>query len=167
MADDQSFLPKPILGTDESVIDSKGRVLLRQKMLRGLGQFFVLYLGDLGCVIAKPMANWDLMLKEVSLVAPWDPGRKAYTRLVLDTADLNAQCDGQGRVAICKRLRNDAKLTDAVLIIGCYDYLEIWNVSEFEKYTEDPDHYSEERRQEIREAMELMKEARNDPRYDL
>jgi len=167
MDDDQSFLPRPMLGTDESTIDSKGRILIRQKLRDALGPDFVLYLGELGCVVAISAVNWGLKLDEVSSLAPWDPGLKAYTRLVLDTAETELNCDAQGRVVICSHLKREANLVDNVLVVGCYDHLEIWSVEEYDKYREDQDSYSNKRRQAIREAVEMMNAEKSNSQYEL
>jgi len=150
---------KPLLGTDEAVIDGKGRILISKKKRERLGDSFAICLGENGCLNAYPGARWDELMAEINSYDPINHGRRQYTRLVLGTADDELSCDDQGRVVVPLKLRALAKLTKDVVIVGCGDRLEIWDKAEHDLFVESPDTYGAERRVSIEKAYKEMKGA--------
>lgn len=147
---------KPLLGTDESTIDSKGRILVTKKKRERLGESFVMVLGDVGCLCAYPEARWNELVSEIMKYGAINQGRQQYTRLILGSADDDLKFDEQGRVVIPHRLREMARLVRDVVIVGCGDRLEIWNKTEWEVYNRNPDTYGQERREAVQKAYGLM-----------
>jgi division/cell wall cluster transcriptional repressor MraZ len=96
------------------------------------------------------------MLAEILGYASINQGREQYTRLVLGTAEDELKCDQQGRVVVPQKLRDLAKLTDKVMLVGCGDRLEIWAKTEWEQYGEHPDTYGQKRRESIEKAYSQM-----------
>ena len=148
---------KPLLGTDEATIDSKGRILISKKKRERLGSDFAMCIGDNGCLYAYPGARWERILEEVDAADPTSPGRQTFTRLVLGTADDEFDFDEQGRVVVPQKLRAMASLEKEVILIGCGDRLEIWAKEEYAKFLEYGDSYQQERKEAIREARREMK----------
>ena len=148
---------KPLLGTDEAVMDGKGRILISKKKRDRLGEQFAMCLGDNGCLYAYPGDRWEQILEEIFASDPTNPGRQTFTRLVLGTADDELGFDDQGRVVVPQKLRTLAKLAKEVVLIGCGDRLEIWAAEEYAKFEEHKDSYNRERREAIREARREMK----------
>lgn len=148
---------KPLLGTDEATIDSKGRILISKKKRERLGSDFAMCLGDNGCLYAYPGLRWERILEEVDAADPTSPGRQTFTRLVLGTADDEFDFDEQGRVVVPQKLRAMANLEKEVILIGCGDRLEIWAKEEYAKFLEYGDSYQQERKEAIREARREMK----------
>lgn len=147
---------QPLIGTEEATVDEKGRVLFSKKKRERLGESFALVLGKVGGVTVYPEGVWNSLFEEVFAVPTMNPARETYTRLVLGTAEDEITFDGQGRLVIPKRLRDEAKLTGEVLLIGCGDRIEIWNKVEWEKYNEFPEHYNKDRRNAIQQAYDSM-----------
>jgi MraZ protein len=147
---------EPLLGTDESTIDSKGRILISKKKRDRLGEDFVVALGDVGCLCAYPKARWRDLVREIMQYDPINQGRQQYTRLVLGTADDDLDCDAQGRVVVPARLRKLAELENEVVIVGCGDRLEIWGKLQWAEYNKYPETYGQQRRQAIEKAYNLM-----------
>ena len=150
--------PKPLLGTDEATIDSKGRILVSKKKRDRLGNGFAMCLGDNGCLYAYPGDHWESILEEIFSSDPTNPGRQALTRLVLGEADDDLNFDDVGRVVIPQKLRAKAKLEKDVLLIGCGDRLEIWSKEEYAKFELLGDAYEAERKEKIRTARLEMKQ---------
>ncbi len=148
---------KPLIGTDEAVIDDKGRVLVNKKKRERLGDTFTVALGAVGCLVAYPDAVWNGMVEEILSHDSINQGREQYTRLVLGLAEDELKFDSQGRFVIPQKLRDLAQLKDRVLLVGCGDRLEIWARQEWEKYNDDPDHYGIKRRASIEKAYSQMK----------
>lgn len=149
---------KPLLGTDEATIDSKGRILISKKKRDRLGDEFTIVVGDNGCLWAYPGEQWQRILDEIDAAEPTNPGRQEFTRLVLGTAEDELGFDDQGRVVVPQKLRAKAKLEKDVVLIGCGDRLEIWASAEYAKFLEYGDSYEQERREAIREARREMKQ---------
>ncbi len=52
-------IPRPLLGTEEAVLDDKGRVLVSKKKRERLGETFTLILGKVGCLMMVPDLSED------------------------------------------------------------------------------------------------------------
>lgn len=147
---------KPLIGTDNSLIDEKGRVLVNKDKRDRLGENFVMILGKNGGVIMYPEPVWQMLFEEIFAVETMNPFREEYTRLVLGTAFDGISFDQQGRMVVPKRLREEARLTDEVLLIGCGDRIELWDRDEWVKFNFAPEKYNNERRDAIEEAYSKM-----------
>ena len=149
---------KLLIGTDEATIDDKGRILFSKKKRERLGESFVVALGSVGCLVAYPEAVWEQMVANI-LERENNQGREQYTRLMLGTADDELKFDAQGRVVVPQRLRELAQLKEKVLLVGCGDRVEIWARTEWEKYSDHPDTYGQQRREAIERAEAKMRGA--------
>ena len=149
-----------LLGTDESTIDEKGRLLLGKKKRDRLGENFTVCLGTVGCLAMYPKSIWDELVKSILKYDPTNLGREMYTRLVLGQADNDLKFDGQGRVVVPPKLREEARIREkgAILVIGCGDHVEIWAREEYQRYQDDPEVYGHKRREQILQAKKLMRE---------
>ncbi len=147
---------KPLLGTDEATIDSKGRILVSKKKRERLGETFAMAVGEVGCLTAYPEDKWERIVAELDQYDPSNPGRQQYTRLVLGTAEDELKFDQQGRVVVPSKLRELVGLKDEVLLVGCGDRLEIWDPKEFKDYQDYPDTYGQKRREAIEKARAKM-----------
>ncbi|MBI1757262.1 MAG: cell division/cell wall cluster transcriptional repressor MraZ [Fimbriimonas ginsengisoli] len=148
-------VPKPLTGTDEAVLDSKGRLLLSKKKRDRLGDSFAIGIGAIGCLVAYPREIWQRMLAEIDRFPTINSGRQSYTRLMLGQAEDELECDAQGRVVIPQKLRQASKLEQDVVLVGCGDRLEIWAKEEWRKFNEFPD-YGKDRLKAIERAHEQM-----------
>lgn len=158
-SEEQGSRPKPLLGTDEATIDSKGRILVSKKKRDRLGSGFAMCLGDNGCLYAYPAEQWEAILEEIYASDPTNPGRQVFTRLVLGEADDDLSFDDVGRVVIPQKLRAKAKLDKDVLLIGCGDRLEIWAKEEYAEFERKGEAYEAERKEKIRNARREMKQS--------
>lgn len=150
------LVTKALLGTDEASIDDKGRLLVGKKKRERLGEPFVVALGEAGCLVAYPQETWQALLNEIFAVPSINVGRQQYSRLILGTADDDLRFDSQGRVVIPHKLREAAQLKDKVLLIGCGDRLEIWDLESYSEFCRDPEGFGSKRRTAIEQAYRQM-----------
>jgi MraZ protein len=146
----------PILGTDEATIDSKGRILLSKKKRDRLGETFAVAIGERECICAYPLAKWQERLDQVNRYDPNNQGRQEYERLFYGSADDDISCDAQGRVVIPEKLRKAGKLKEKVLLVGCNNRLEIWDVDEYEKYLAKQNKEGQDRAEALESAYNKM-----------
>src|SRR5579862_8748459 len=145
MAEEAKISLKPLIGTDEATIDDKGRILVAKKKRERLGEPFAIAVGEVGCLVAYPEEAWQRKVAEMLGYNSLNQGRQQYSRLFLGYADDDLKFDQQGRVVVPQKLREIAKLSDKVLLVGCLDQLEIWDKDEYGRFQEDPDNYGAKR----------------------
>ncbi|MFI5387573.1 MAG: division/cell wall cluster transcriptional repressor MraZ [Fimbriimonadales bacterium] len=156
MAEGSKNILKPLIGTDEATIDDKGRILVGKKKRERLGETFAMAVGEVGCLVAFPEEAWRNKVNEMLGYDSLNQGRQQYTRLFLGYADDELKFDQQGRVVVPQKLRELAKLTDKVLLVGCGDRLEIWAKEEYERFQEDTEGYGAKRREALAKAYGQM-----------
>jgi len=156
MAEEAKISLKPLIGTDEATIDDKGRILVGKKKRERLGEPFAMAVGEVGCLVAFPEEVWHSKVSEMLSYDSLNQGRQQYTRLFLGYADDELKFDQQGRVVVPQKLRDIAKLTDKVLLVGCGDRLEIWAKDEYERFQEDTEGYGAKRREALSKAYGQM-----------
>lgn len=147
---------RPLFGMDDAVMDDKGRIVIGQKKRDRIGQNFALYLGKFGCVMLVPEPAWHQMLYELSRIDPADECRNRFCCIAFGCADDELNFDNRGRILIPRSLRDAARLSEHVLVIGCYDHVEIWSPEEYKNYEMYPDTYHVERREAFDEAYRAM-----------
>ena len=153
MAGDSGSKPKRLAGREEANVDDKGRVLFSKRKRDILGEDFVMRLGDTGCVYVYSSEGWDAVTEELDAYPKNDLGRQAYTRLLMSSVVFDLNFDAQGRTVIPRMLRDMAKISSQVMIVGCDERAEIWALEEFVRYESDITGYG-------RERMGLFDEAR-------
>jgi len=81
--------------------------------------------------------------------APPSPGTGATTA--------GASGNTMGTPTIPQMLREMGKLNETVLLIGCFNHLEIWDTEEYKQYCEYPDTYGKKRREAMQRAYGVMR----------
>lgn len=157
IADAETSL-KPLLGTEEATLDSKGRILLSKKKRESLGEDFAMAIGEIGVLCVYPKQSWKQQCAEIERCDPMNPGRQHYQREFYGKSEADLSCDTNGRVVIPSRLRSYAKLKENILIVGCYDHIEIWDPAEYEIYEENPAIYGLKRRESFTNAYKTMRQ---------
>ncbi len=152
----QSVL-KPLVGTDTTTLDDKGRILVVKSIRDRLGANFTLTIGTLECIVAYPAQVWDRIYRKIFSHEEINEGTSDYTRLVLGSAVDDLNCDRQGRLLIPSHHRTTANLKKSVTMVGCGNRLEIWSSEEFATYTKLGAEYKPEVRARYRSAFKEMK----------
>jgi MraZ protein len=149
---------RPLLGTEEAVLDDKGRVLVSKKKRERLGESFTLILGKVGCLMMVPDWAISKLMSDLDEYDMLNPAREDYTRLVLGTAEEDISFDAQGRFVIPARLRQAASLSEKekLILIGCGDRVEIWTKTLQDDIAQHPNDFGGTRRKLIDVAYSRM-----------
>ncbi len=145
-----------LLGTEETAVDDKGRLIFSRKKRERLGDTFVVTVGPKGCLEAYPGQIWRAMTTKLLEQDELNEGVSEYTSLLLGSAEDDLKFDAQGRVVIPSRMRKKALIDKEVVIVGCGIKCEIWAKEEHEKYEKDRWGYKKEEREVFRKAKMMM-----------
>lgn len=132
-------------------MDAKGRVIIPSKFREGLGESFILTKGLDNCLFAYSSKEWAELEAKLRSLPFTDKDVRAFVRFFFAGAT-ECELDKQGRILIPNNLRQHAKLEKDVYIIGVSTRVEIWDKSEWEKYSGD-DNISPE---SIAEKMSML-----------
>jgi len=139
-------------GNNKSVLDAKGRINIPAKvrknilpedantmiMIRGKGRFIRLY----------PYSSWTGFIASIKEKLGIGEKYRRYSRhLMRDSSE--QILDKQGRLNLPTGLIDYAQLDGEVLIVGCEDWLEVWNPQNYLNYTDSNQSEIEEIEQEL------------------
>ena len=136
-----------LIGEYHYNIDEKGRLNFPPKFREQMGEQFIVTRWLEECLIAFPMTEWERVfsiLNQSGLAA----GRTAR-RFLLAAAEQVA-VDKQGRILIPQHLREHAKLSKEVALIGADPYVEIWDAAAWKRECDSMD------AQAVAQAMETL-----------
>lgn len=121
-------------------MDDKYRIRMPVKYKAELDNDFVFVAGDQPCLSVYPRAAWDARVASMEAKvreSRGDPQMLRAMRRILRSAESDIKEDGQGRITISPVFREhlNIKKGDRELItLGMGDHIEIWKVSELDKY---------------------------------
>ncbi|MCX7908635.1 MAG: division/cell wall cluster transcriptional repressor MraZ [Ignavibacteria bacterium] len=133
-------------GSEEYIIDNKGRVTIPPMMRRALSpearETFTITRGIRKCIVAYPIDQWEKIQKKLLELNPFNPENdKIITFLTMFCKETSL--DAQNRILIPKDLLIYAKIENKALLVGKIDHIEIWNPDEFNRiYTFDEEEYA-------------------------
>ena len=110
-------------GTDEHIIDAKGRLFIPAKRREELGVTFYLAMGVDECLAIYPQETWNRFTEKF---ASLPMSQSAAMRPLFANAS-KCELDSQGRIVIPQKLRKYAGLEKDAVIIGVNDRAEIWS----------------------------------------
>ena len=135
-------------GSFEHSVDSKGRVSVPSRFREILAERYegklVLTMDHDKCVMAYPLEEWERWESKIKALPQTQKGVRDYMRNIFSNA---AECDldKQGRILIPPALREGARISKAVLIVGMLDKMEIWDKAAWDARKSQPgDKISEE-----------------------
>ena len=70
---------------------------IANKIIRLLGEPFVMALGETGCIVAYPQETWLKVLSEIASNPSTNQGRQQFARMTTGTAEDELKFDKQGR----------------------------------------------------------------------
>lgn len=117
-------------------MDSKGRLKIPTAFRRyieerhGTEVYVTSLTGE--CVRVYPLPEWESIEQRLALLPSMDPARRRF----LDRANYYGQqatMDGQGRVIIHPLLRRSAGVMGEVAVLGYLNYLEVWELEQFQQ----------------------------------
>ena len=114
-------------------LDDRGRLAVPARYRPAFAAGAVLRAGPEGCVEMYTLEGFEAE-KELRLgehrSTRSQQGRRVRRGFLAGVADL--ELDRQGRVLLPASLREEAALTDRAVIVGCGDYVEIWDPARWE-----------------------------------
>ena len=113
-------------------IDTKGRIVIPNKVRDDLGENFIVTRGLDGCLFLYPKTEWDNVIAKYKEI-PDTKNKRQFMRIFLSGATI-CEYDKQGRINIPKPLVEYAKLVKDCIIIGVDEKLEIWSKDCWEKF---------------------------------
>jgi MraZ protein len=115
------------LGEFNHNLDSKGRLTIpaRYRMALEAGLVVTRHPTD-RCLMLFPMSEWEKVAEKVNNLPLADP-RVSLLRRVLFSAAEDLVPDRQGRILMSQRLRDHARISDEILIVGMSKFVELWN----------------------------------------
>lgn len=136
------------LGTSDHNLDSKGRIILPSEFRAELGDNFYITMGFNRCVQAMSEDEFDRLREQIRQL----PADKALSLqyLLISPAKLVSP-NGQGRVLIPQKLREDAGLSGEVTVVGMDSRIEIWDKAAFAEFME------RQKQSSLKEALELLR----------
>ena len=117
-------------GSFEHSVDSKGRVSVPSRFRDILAERYegklVLTMDFDKCVMAYPLEEWERVEEKIKALPQSQKEVKDYMRYVFSNA---AECelDKQGRILIPPSLREGARISKAVMVVGMLNKMEIWD----------------------------------------
>jgi MraZ protein len=113
-------------GEFEHTLDDRGRVALPARYREEFSHGAILAWVPDGCIAIHTLDSFTTLANDsAQLPATTKEGRRS--RRVFNAPAFDADLDRQGRILIPTRFRQMAGLNGAVVIVGRYDCLEIWN----------------------------------------
>lgn len=131
-----------LMGSYIAKIDNKSRLRLPAKFRREMSEaeenvyYVTSYDGRYAQIY--PLSVWERIAQKFQESPRMDPAKMKLQR-VTSYYGLLTQMDPQGRILIPQALREDARISGDVIVIGNSDHLEVWNAEVFRKnLKEDP-----------------------------
>ena len=130
-----------LTGEFQHVVDSKGRVLISNKLRSQVdadehGSNFYLVLGANGILCLYPEKYFERIALAVAPNVAAPDEAVAFERISFAFAS-RLELDNQGRLLLVDRLRKRAGLADRITLIGVRDHIELWNDDDWEQYVSD------------------------------
>lgn len=119
-----------LCGSYQAKIDEKFRLRIPAKFRRELSESedntFYVTSDDGHSAQIYPMAVWERIAQKFLESPRFDPAKLKYQKFT-NYYGLATEMDPQGRILIPQALREDAKISGDVIVIGKTDHLDVWN----------------------------------------
>ena len=117
-------------------MDNKGRVSIParyREILKDRKDRHIIITNWEGYVLAFPQSAWIVFIEELAKKPMLDPRFRHLQRLLISGAE-ECSLDRQGRILVSQNLRDYAKLSREVCLVGAIRCSEIWDRSTFESH---------------------------------
>lgn len=121
------------LGTYTPRLDDKGRLILPAKFRDELAEGLVMAKGQERSLVIYPQAEFFRMAAAMQQAPGTVAGVRDYTRVLASSAHSEVP-DRQGRITIPPPLRDYAKLSRELAVIGNFNRVEVWDLPVWESY---------------------------------
>lgn len=112
-------------------LDSKGRLAVptryRDLLIReSQGQMVCTIDLHQPCLLLYTLPEWEIIEKKLARLSSMNPLERRVQRLLLGHAS-ECQMDSAGRLLLANTLRQHAKLTKEVMLVGQFNKFELWD----------------------------------------
>jgi len=121
------------LGEFRHTLDPKGRLILPATFREALSEGLVMTVGLDNCLTVHPVADWQRVVAGLRNLRTTDRRERMFSRMLTSSAHPEGPAR-QGRVTVPPRLRDYAKLTKNVTVVGADARLEIWDTATWDDY---------------------------------
>ncbi len=120
-----------LLSKFKHTVDAKHRVFIPAKYREELGETFVISKSIRNhCLHIHSVADWESYISPIMKMDRKDS--EHAVRMFSETAE-QVSPDSQGRIVIPNELVELGSIGKSVVIVGCYNYAEIWDEEEYNK----------------------------------
>lgn len=120
------------MGSYDHSLDSKGRVIIPARFREALGERFVIAKSLDPCLCVYDLAAWERFEKKLESLPYNTSKQRQILRFFMSTAE-TVEPDRQGRVLLSQKLRDHARITKDVILMGVGGRIEIWDPTTFEE----------------------------------
>ena len=113
------------LGEYTHTIDDKGRLTIPAKFRGDLAAGLVVTRGFDRNLMVYPLDEWQKLAQEIMAKPLADSRVRDFRRRVFSSA-MDLEPDRQGRILLPPYLREFAEIESDVVIVGMFNYIEIW-----------------------------------------
>lgn len=119
-------------------VDTKGRLAIPFRMRSELERGAIVTRGVDTCLTVYTREEWDMLAAKIAALPMSDPKARRFSRFFLAGA-AEVEFDKQGRILLPAHLREYAGISNAVVVAGVYNKIELWNEAAWEKQSADVD----------------------------
>jgi MraZ protein len=119
-----------------NTLDEKGRVSLPSRLRSSLTNTLILTQGADDCLWLYPPQEWTRLVKAImGSTSPFKANSRLVRRRIIGPSQ-EVEIDKAGRIAIPQSLREFAALSRDCVVLGQYEYVEIWDAARYRSYIE-------------------------------
>lgn len=139
------------IGQYDHRLEEKGRLSVPKKFRSQLESGAVISQGLDGCLFLYPKAVWEQLVDKMSQLPLTKSDARSFMRS-LSYAASEVELDKIGRILLPDYLKRFAQITENVVLAGALDRIEIWDKTNFEKYTNEINSRSSEIAEKLSDA---------------
>lgn len=122
-----------LIGHYTHELDPKKRLTMPAKWRKDLGKRVIVTTGLDNSLFVYTEKEWGIIAEKLSSMSFGNQDSRSFNRFMLSNA-YDIDIDASGRVLLPEVLKDFAKLTGKVVLVGMYSRLEIWNEEEWKRY---------------------------------
>jgi MraZ protein len=122
-----------LIGEHNHTLDDKKRLSLPSKFRKELGTEVIITHGLDHCLFVYSKQEWKKFSEKISELSMGQKDSRSFTRFILGSA-VESTIDKAGRVLIPDFLKDFARLSEKVVVVGLGARAEIWSDKEWRLY---------------------------------
>lgn len=114
-------------------LDDKKRLSLPSRFRKSLGKEIIITHGLDHCLFVYSPTEWNKFAERLSELSVGQKDSRSFTRFILGGA-APVEIDSAGRILIPDFLRQFAKLSEKIVVVGLGNRVELWSEKEWKLY---------------------------------